>query len=251
MKEADVRAEVFNLMRRLWLWPVTQTDLRPVLTPEARKLMGSLEQSILLGSRAMRPQWYAFKKAILASTQQPPSGRPDILCLSPGSKGRSIVVEVKTFPEPRMSGGWEQASCTFPFSAIPDNQRRWLSNYQDDADHSPGWYPYEVAYLALGMRHGTAGAKKTPRQLWLVPWPQWLQVEDKLRVCQESLPLSVIKGLRKEIQEDDLTAYGLLKRWSLEWENGCWHLPAYHPLKIFIGGAGERDLEEEKIRWRS
>jgi len=218
MKEADVRAEVFNLMRRLWLWPITQVDT--VQCPGCGRL------------------------------HHPPSGRPDILCLNPAG-GRSIVVEVKTFPEPQMSGGWEQASCTFPFSAISDNQRRWLFNYQDDADWRPLGYPHEVAYLALGMRHGQAGAKKTPRQLWLVPWPNWLQIEDKLRAYQESLPLTAIKGLRKEIQEDDLTAYGLLKRWSLEWENGCWHLPAYHPLKTFIGGAGERDLEEEKIRWRS
>ena len=247
MKEANVRTEVFNLMRRLWLWPVTQTDLRPVLTPEARKLMGSLEQSILLGSRAMRPQWYAFKKAILASTQQPPSGRPDILCLTP-SAGHSIVIEVKTFPKPRKTATGSYAGTTFPFSAIQDNQRQWLNNFQED---SMLCEPTFGAYLALGMQHGRAGAKRAPRRLWLVPWPKWLEVEDKLCTYQDSLPLSVIKGLRKEIQENNLTAYGLLKQWSLEWGDQYWHLPVDHPIHHIVARVTERDLYKENLRWRS
>jgi len=214
MKEADVRAEVFNLMRRLWLWPITQVDT--VQCPGCGRL------------------------------HHPPTGRPDILGLNPA--GRSIVVEVKTFPEPRKSGGWEQASCTFPFSAIQDNQRQWLKNF--DEDNIAG-SSYGGAYLALGTRHGTAGAKKNPRYLWLIPWYKWLRVEDKLRTYQESLPLSVIKGLRKEIQENNLTAYGLLKQWSLEWQDGHWHLPVNHPLQVFIACQEERDLYKENLRWRS
>jgi hypothetical protein len=135
---------------------------------------------------------------------------------------------------------------TFSFSTITASQRQWLNNFQEDADrgHGPG------AYLALGMRHGQAGAKKLPRHLWLVPWSMWLRVEDKLRTYQESLPLNVIKGLRKEIQENKLTAYRLLKPWALEWYDSCWHLPANHPLQVFITCQGERNLDEEKLRWQ-
>lgn len=62
MNEAKARREVFNLMRRLWLWPVTQTDA-----------------SICPHGHLVRP----------------PRGRPDILVLNP--QGPAIVVEAKMF----------------------------------------------------------------------------------------------------------------------------------------------------------
>lgn len=63
MNEASFRGEVFNLMTRSWLWPITQTDT--VVCYKCHTLL------------------------------RPPKSRPDILVLDP--VGRSLVVEVKVF----------------------------------------------------------------------------------------------------------------------------------------------------------
>lgn len=62
MKEVQVRREIYRMLRRLYYWPITQTDTSVCST------CGALVK--------------------------PKTGRPDILALSP--YGPSIVVEVKT-----------------------------------------------------------------------------------------------------------------------------------------------------------
>ena len=190
MNEANIRGEIYRLLRRLWFWPITQTDAVAC--------------------------WKCH------SLVKPPIGRPDILALNPN--GPSIVVEVKVFPKPE-NPGWGPAS--FRFSRIEDKQRAWLSNWQEDRKpFSPG------AFLALGTIHGRTNSKTNPRKLWLVPWPEWLQVEERLRPIQASLPLGVRKGLKKQIQNQNLDALTLLARWELRWTNTEWYVPPGHSLHI-------------------
>lgn len=196
MKESTIRQEIYNMLRRLYFWPMTQTDT-------ARCPHGHLVH--------------------------PPKGRPDILVLSP--RGQSTVVECKLFPR----------EGAFPFSAIDTGQHRWLNNWTLDGG---------TGFLALGT-HGRAGVMENPRRLWLVPWRDWLRIEMLLRDAgQASLPLINKAGQRRAVQDGGLCAVNLLKKWELEWRDGCWHLGELHPLGTMLLGRGERDLKQESKRWR-
>lgn len=194
---------------------------------------------------SMLGQALKLRGALQASTAQPPSGRPDILCLSTSKtsvKGTSIVVEVKTFPLPRKGQGW--AATSFPFSEISQAQRRWLDVWQSEMGvPSSNW---EGAYIALGTRHGRVNSKDEPRLLWLVGWPAWKAMESLLTHYQNSLPLACKPHLAKGIQDQNYTARGLLNLWRCRWAKGSWHLKNTHPLFHLP----ERDLSEFQDKWK-
>lgn len=151
----------------------------------------------------------------------PPKSRPDIVTL------QNVVVECKAFFGER----------AFPFSAIEPGQRSWLDLASEDGIG---------VYLALGTRTGRAGTQN-PRRLWIVPWRQWLAVEERVRPFQDSLPL--IAGLARllAVRERGLGAVELLQQWALWWENGGWRLPPLHPL--YTGE--ERDLQAWREKRKS
>lgn len=239
MKESQIRTEVTHLLRRLWYWPISQTDLRPVLSGQSRLLLDKLISGLMMRNSPMVKVAVGLKTALLKSVVQPPKGRPDILCLSPAS--HSIVVEVKTFPLPREGQGW--AATSFPFSEISREQRRWLDVWQSETPVSSS--NYQGGYIALGTRHGRANSKDEPRLLWLVGWPAWKALESLIIPHQNSMPLQIKPHLAKPLVSDNLTARGLLHLWEAYWSKGGWHLKTTHPLCH-----GERDHDEFTGKWK-
>lgn len=241
MKESQISMEVSHLLRRLWFWPVKGTDLRPVLSKEARVALNLLIRGLGARKSPLLGQALRLKGTLQRSVSQPPSGRPDILCLSP--KGVSIVVEVKSFPLPRKGQGW--AATSFPFSEISRAQRRWLDVWQSEKTVPSSSYG-GGAYIALGTRHGRVNSKTKPRILWLVGWPAWKAMESIITPHQNSLPLTHKRHLAKVVQEQNYTARGLLDLWRCYWARSCWHLKDTHPLFH----SSERDLDEFQDKWR-
>lgn len=122
----------------------------------------------------------------------PPKGRPDILCLNP--RGRAFVVEVKV------------GETSFPKNHITQDQREWMNNYVNAGG---------LAFIALGTL-------RRPRQLFIVPWQEWLAIENAYPERQ-SVPASAAE----------------LQQFALRRVNGGWAIPPKHPLAFVanIGGA--------------
>lgn len=240
MKESKIRTEVAHLLRRLWFWPISQTDLRPVLSKEARVMLNQVVSGLGVRKGTLHGRALQLRGALQKSVSQPPRGRPDILCLNP--RGPSMVVEVKSFPLPRKGQGW--AATSFPFSEISQAQRRWLDVWQSEMkEPSSNW---GGAFLALGTRHGRVNSKDKPRMLWLISWLAWKAMESQLAPYQNSLPLDLKPHLALAIQNRNLTACGLFGLWRCRWSKGCWHLENTHPLFY----APERDLDEFQGKWK-
>lgn len=196
MDEAKLGQELGHMFRRYWYWPITQTD-----------------------------SWLCHKCGAL---HHPPGGRPDILLLHPQQP--ALVCELKLFAA-QSGENWEDVPA-FPFSSIEDNQRRWLSMWNWDADAAA--HDDCGAYLGLGTRHGTAGSTSNPRKVWLIPWSRWQSVELTITTAgQESLPLKAKKGMRREIQDNNLDAVSLLELFELEWVTRIgWTIRPGHPLQV-------------------
>lgn len=129
-------------------------------------------------------------------------GHPDYIVLVPPF---GFFIEVKS------------AVANFALSEISPRQREWLDEYA------------AISYLWLFM--GTAiNARSTPRRAWLVPWPQWRRVEDRL-AAQGLRGLPCDQPHRREHRELGLSAQTLLKHFALEWQgSGAWTIPAAHPF---------------------
>lgn len=207
MNEARITSEVSNLLKRLWVWPLKNPDVKGYET-----------------------------------------GRPDLFVLD-----SRAVIEVKAFTtKPDVNEGWARAS--FTFSEISQKQRAWLTMWGWDGDYRGR---VQRAYLALGTRHGTAGAEKGPRMLWIIPWETWAEeIEMPLRnLGRVSLPLDYWAAQRPvAIREQGLNAMNLLRNYALDWHGSCWHLNLGNPLhdilpKIYWD-QGERDLFAWGEQWK-
>lgn len=133
------------------------------------------------------------------------------------------------FDQPNDEFRW--ASASFPFSHIRPEQRVWLTMWESDTVQNDNPYPDRSgAYLALGTRHGRAGARDEPRKGWLIPWWYWrTRVEEPIGALgQVSLPL--VAANAKLIDMRQYGADTLLKPYQLTWLAGGWHLEEDHPL---------------------
>lgn len=207
MKESKFRAEMHRLLRRLWYYPITSPNTRRCSSCGA-----------------------AIKPRVV--------GRPDILCFSPAEPG--VAVEVKMFVH-SPDKPWNNAD--FPFAKITDEQRLWLSNFQEDGDERRAFLdltPWTASYLAICTSHGRAGSKHEPRLAWLPPWSKWLELESRVLKVRKSLPLV---ALRKS--DAGLGATELLEPWALIWEKGGWAVKIDHPLWV----PELRDLKEFSAKW--
>ena len=255
MNEANVRGEVFGLLRRMFYWPFSQTDARPVMTAQVAEAMKFLERAVLAEkSLVLKRRFSAVWAAIKSSINLPPSGRADIICHNP--YGPSIAVEVKVFSSPT-KGKAHPHGVRFAFSQIADNQRMWLNNHNADSpiDEYTGEASPALTYLALGTVSGRAGKD---RYLYMIPWGRWLQFEDTVRkfTGQESIPLFTYPRMRARAAYINSGAFAarLLDAYELTWYDGMWHCPPQHPLfeKMYIehnGDSHERDLSLDKERW--
>lgn len=241
MNEANVRAEIFNLLERLYLWPITQTDARTPLSKEVFGLLYALEKA----APDQRSLIGALRGA-LSRVTTPPIGRPDILVLNP--VGQSMVVECKVFDKPR-DGVWARSG--FDTKSITPEQRNWMKMWQADNG---------LAYLALGTVHGRPNSPKEPRYLWLIPWEGYVKLEAQVLACDvATIPLVETAGMRTCLREQGLWATRMFAPFALKWDNGAWHLnydadEPYHvaaTLGDIVVWQGERDLSAWKAAWKA
>ena len=198
MNEAKFRSEVGRLIRAAGWWDLTGRDA--IICPRC-------------------------KTKIL-----PKKGRPDTICPNPNRFG--FVIEYKMYENLKEGKLWEQVPA-FAFSEIEPEQRVWLTVWDSYAKRDPSiGIKRGGAYIGLGIRHGTAGAKNKPRKGWVIPWQSWLWVEDRLREAgQASLPLVAGKGMNKLVQANHLDAVTQLAPWELAHvQNVGWRFPNLHPL---------------------
>lgn len=234
MNEAQVRAEVFNLLERLYYWPITQTDARTPMSKEVWGLLYALEQQApdqksLIGAL----------RGALSRVNTPPIGRPDILVLNP--VGPSIVVECKVFDKPR-NNDW--SACSFDTNSVTPEQRWWMTMWEADRGK---------AYLALGTVHGRPNSAKEPRLLWLIPWHTYLDLEERVwERGVKTIPLAEYKGMRMALRDAGLWATCMFAGYDLQWNGGCWHLPNGHPawMSLPYRERDERDLSAWKVAWK-
>lgn len=206
MKEADVRREVFRLLRKdLGLWPITQTDLNaPFDISKVQKLLATLIGMTKRWPHVQRVV-FALKAVLDKAVARPPKGRPDILVLN--THGVSAVVEVKALNLKRLR--------SFAFDNVTPEQHRWLDRWTDDNG---------LGYLAIG----TVGVR--PRRLWIVDWSFWREIQDAVSEIQSSLPYIAGKGFSKILQLRCWDMDRLLSNYELERKTGGWVLPPNHSL---------------------
>ena len=200
MKEKHVRAEIYNLLRRLWYWPITQTDLNaPFPIAQVNKLLGQL-----LGMTKAYPHIqkvvFILKAVLDKATPRPPKGRPDILVLNPMGSTRVVEVKVLNLTQKK----------SFSFTEIDDSQRRWLDRWEEDGG---------LGFLALG----TVGVARGQRRCWLIPWGIWKSTEASVSKYQLSIPYEAGPGFKKPLQEHHLDIITQFAAFELAWRLGCWH----------------------------
>jgi len=158
----------------------------------------------------------------------PEAGRPDLRVMNP--TGPSLAIEVKLFKKGQ----------AFPFSHIEPQQRRWLSMWAKDGG---------LSLLGLGCDWGKAGSISNPRLCYLVPWDKWLEIEDKIKPHQDSLPWDLPRS-KRVLQEARLCGKMLLSPYELAWKSGSWRIPFSHPTLSWLSGRIPRDLEAWRKEWR-
>ena len=215
MNEASVRAEVFGLLRRMWLWPFTQTDL--------------------------------FVCRVCGTMNHPPKGRADIIT------DRHVAVEVKLFKTGK--GGDVERSRFSPAQLTPQQRVWLTNYDEDaDIDKYTHEPDMEGAYLALGTK-GVAGQNRCLFIIpWFKYLRLEAEIKSVIGLGK-ALPLQVYDGMHNKDQYDleQLTAKIALDRFAAEWYNGSWRLPRHHPLiqlmYVWRGSSELRDLKVESARW--
>jgi hypothetical protein len=119
-----------------------------------------------------------------------PSGRPDLICVNPF--GPSCMIEVKHLDL--------HQKLSFPFADINPSQREWLSKYDEVSGR---------AFLGLGI----SGIR--PREIYLVPWADWLDGEEKVVPHQDSIPFIAGPGFSKALQSSKLDINTLFSPYRL------------------------------------
>jgi hypothetical protein len=115
-------------------------------------------------------------------------GVPDLIVMNP--RGPGFYIEVKAL--------FLNRKRSFDFKNIEKAQRLWLEMWEEVRPNG--------SYLAIG----SVGVPK--RELWIVPWLEWLKVEERLKLYQLSLPYIAGKGYSLQLQQDHLD-FSLIDKW--------------------------------------
>jgi hypothetical protein len=119
-------------------------------------------------------------------------------------KGRGLFIEAK----------WDDQRISF--DAFSPDQRRWLNTHWSDS------------WIWIWLGASRPNQQENPCLAWLLPWVDWLRVEQQLQ--NEGL-----KGLpyqAHKLEHRMLSAPVRLKKWELSWAgNSAWAIPFYHPLR--------------------
>jgi len=143
-------------------------------------------------------------------------GKPD---MDVWGGGRFTMIEVKD--------GYD----SFSFNNFEQNKREYIAKYCTPA-------PYLVQvwiWLSLGNGYPNWKPEKQPRFTWLIPYQEWLKMEERVRPYQATLPYLAGRGYGLEMQAQKLDAVHIFERFVLQWEKGVWQLPHTHPFyKMYI-----------------
>jgi hypothetical protein len=188
MEEKTLRLEVQHLLRDLGFWDYHPPDDTPIATPAQ---IATIVKTLKLAPNAF---------GIIQNILKPPSwrresvslSRPDIYGLNP--KGPTVIVEVKLMQPKVKIEPWIHPSL------ISDGQRAWLDAWCYEADGH--------GFLAVGT-------SDTPRQLFIVPWPEWVKMEKELATITFDFHIK---------------ASNIEPEYALKKVTNGWELPLYHPL---------------------
>ncbi len=99
----------------------------------------------------------------------PPRGRPDLTAIH-RELGHGMYIEVKTV---------RRNDTSFSFSRIEEHQRDRLSSHP------------RISHIAIGsiMRSENSSVDRLSH-LWLIPWTEWLEIENHYTEVRKSMPRS-------------------------------------------------------------
>lgn len=136
-------------------------------------------------------------------------GRPDLIVMNPWGPG--FYIEVKAL--------YLHRDKAFAFENIEPAQRRWLSDWERARPSG--------SYLCLGVIDLCGSQRTKIVEIYLVPWPYWLDIETRVMEHQASLPYVAGKGFSKALQELGYD-FRLLKQYIM----GEKWVP--HPLQVLF-----------------
>jgi hypothetical protein len=163
-----------------------------------------------------------------------PSGRPDYCVYgAPGISltGSHFWVEIKY-----ASGN---GKTNFAFADISQDQRDWMAYGPPiDSRNTSGLYDPNWAlkcWLWLFFGKGIT-SKDCPRQAHLIPWVDWLEIEERFTDAGLS-GMAYIRPKMVVHREMGLSAKEQLAQYALEWQgNGVWKFPAGHQIWNTLNG---------------
>jgi hypothetical protein len=126
-------------------------------------------------------------------------GRADLVITR---KGKGIYVECK------------RADTSFAFSQWTQKQRKWAEIVE-----SPTYGMEYYLYLTIGVDRPNSNIDKfIPKTTWLIPRRDYLDAEALIvKYGVGNMLLKVHKNTKKEVKDEDLTAYRLLAPYQLQW----------------------------------
>ncbi|MCP4538885.1 MAG: hypothetical protein GY832_17255, partial [Chloroflexi bacterium] len=157
-----------------------------------------------------------------------PSGRPDY-CVY-GSPGLSLTGS-HFWIEAKYADG--SGKTNFNFAKISDEQRNWMAYGPPiDTRNTNGLYDPAWAlkcHLWLWFGKGIT-SKDCPRQAYLIPWVDWLDIEQKFTDAGLQ-GMAYIRPKMVKHREMGLSAKEQLAQYALEWQGkGVWSFPAGHEI---------------------
>jgi hypothetical protein len=137
-------------------------------------------------------------------------GRADIFC---ARMGKAVNIEVK------------RGVAGFNLDEWREEQRYWA--YWTSLP--PFQIPYYL-YLTIGKHPAHYNADNyMPRRSWLIPREDILRIIETVQTYQKTLPYKVAKGMKREVQQDNIDAITLLADYELVWQaNGTLKKPSWH-----------------------
>ena len=139
-------------------------------------------------------------------------GRADLMIVRGGFGG---YIEIK--------GG----RASFDLREYRQNQRQWAYQHAITESATPVWIWFYLGEDAPNRNPD----KYNPRKTWLFPAEHLLYVESRLAGIQNTLPYLAKKGMKREVQAQNLDAITLLAGYELLWAGGgIWDIPTSHPF---------------------
>jgi hypothetical protein len=142
---------------------------------------------------------------------------------------------------------------------LRENQREWAEKF---SLAEPFCTPYWI-FLTIGTDSAMTTMGKLrkiykknkpsiylPKKTWFVPYEKYIEVENKIKPYQSTLPYMIRPGMRREMQDNMLDALTLFKGYELVWNPsnsllkpawfspktdekfgyGIWTIPESHPF---------------------